>query len=110
MSERRMAYEREGLGEARGRQFADPGAALQRTARTRSADRDAVLQTALYPERVKAALDLERRTLADVALEDFAVVAHVLDDPHHQSLVRPVASPNLPSVPRRRLISGLSDF
>src|SRR3954463_8517221 len=82
-----MAYGREGLGEARGRQFADPGgrlsgASLQRTARTRSADWDAVLQPALVPERVKAALDLERRTLADVALKDFAVVAHVLDDPH----------------------------
>src|SRR3982750_1341914 len=77
-----MAYGREGLGEARGRQVADPEASLQRTARTRSADWDAVLQPAVHPERVKAALDLERRTLADVALKDFAVVAHVLDDPH----------------------------
>src|SRR4051812_25173881 len=49
----------------------------------RSADRNTVLQTALCPERVKAALDLERRTLADVALKDFAVVAHVLDDLRH---------------------------
>src|SRR5215218_9054280 len=78
-----MACGREGLGEARGRQFADPGASLQRTARTRSADWDSILQSAVRPERVKAALDLERRTLADVALEDLAVVAHVLDDPHH---------------------------
>src|SRR5215203_6755810 len=45
-------------------------------------DRDAVLQAALRPERINAALDLQRRALADVALENLAVVADVLDDAH----------------------------
>src|SRR5687768_6775210 len=46
----------------------------------RSADRHRVLQAAVRPERVQAALDLERRAHADVALEDLAVIADLLDD------------------------------
>src|SRR5215213_956758 len=46
----------------------------------RSADRRRVLQAALCPERILAALDLERRALADVLLEDLAVVPDMLDD------------------------------
>ena len=57
---------------------------------TRLADRDAVLQAALRPEGVLAALDLQLRALADVLLEALAVVADVLDDPEAQSLVRPI--------------------
>ena len=40
----------------------------------------AVLQAALGPQRVDAARDLQRAAGADVALEDFAVVADRLDD------------------------------
>src|SRR5664279_3487908 len=39
-----------------------------------------VLQSALGPQRVEAALDLDRRTHADVALEALAVVPHRLND------------------------------
>src|SRR4051812_17912993 len=45
-----------------------------------SADRQAVLEAALGPERVLAALDLEPGALADGLVEDLAVVADVLDD------------------------------
>src|SRR5215813_11377195 len=45
-----------------------------------SADRRGVLQAALGPQHVEAARDLERRALTDVALEDLAVVADMLDD------------------------------
>jgi hypothetical protein len=55
-----------------------------------SADRDAVLQAALGPERVLAALDLQARALADVLLERLAVVAHVLDDPDGPIVRRPM--------------------
>src|SRR5262245_2643204 len=44
------------------------------------ADRRGVLQAALGPQRVLAAGDLERRALADVALEHLAVVTDLLDD------------------------------
>src|SRR5689334_15850812 len=44
-----------------------------------SANRRRVLQAAILPQGVLAALDLERRVLADVAVEDLAVVAHLLD-------------------------------
>src|SRR5208282_312945 len=50
-----------------------------------SANRRPVLQTALRPQCVEAAHDLQRRALADVALETFAVIADVLDD-----AVRPI--------------------
>src|ERR1700719_2417640 len=45
-----------------------------------SAERRPVLQAALGPQRVETAHDLQRRTLADVAFENFAVIADVLDD------------------------------
>src|SRR6187455_1011102 len=45
-----------------------------------SPDRRGILQTALRPKLVEAALDLERRALADIALEALAVVADLLDD------------------------------
>src|SRR5262249_3146270 len=57
--------------------------------RVGSADRRRVLDAALGPERVEAALDLERRALADVALEHFAVVAHVFDDARGPILGQP---------------------
>src|SRR5882757_11300321 len=44
------------------------------------ADRRGVLQAALGPQLVEAALDLERRSHADVAVEAFAVVADLLHD------------------------------
>src|SRR6476660_1361338 len=46
-----------------------------------SADRQAVLEAALGPQRVLTALDLQLRAFADGLLEDLAVVADVLDDP-----------------------------
>src|SRR5258708_30665182 len=46
----------------------------------RSADRRGVLQSALLPECIQATLDFERRVLAHVALEGFAVIADQLDD------------------------------
>src|SRR5262245_29057419 len=46
----------------------------------RSADRRAILQASLGPQIVDAALDLQARALADVALERLAVVAYLLDD------------------------------
>src|SRR3984957_12541292 len=45
-----------------------------------SANRQAVLQAALGPQRVESARDLQRRTLTDIALKNFAVIADVLDD------------------------------
>ena len=46
----------------------------------RSADRRRVLDAALGPQLVQAALDLERRALPDVAFEHLAVIADMLDD------------------------------
>src|SRR6266508_6180335 len=43
-------------------------------------NRRRVLQPALGPQRVLAAGDLERRALADIALEALAVVTNLLDD------------------------------
>src|SRR5690242_21840801 len=43
-------------------------------------DRHGVLQAAVLPQRIQAALDLERRPHADVALEALAVIADLLDD------------------------------
>src|SRR3954468_8905458 len=45
-----------------------------------SADRWGVLDAALVPQRIDAAGDLQRRAVADVAVEDFAVVTERLDD------------------------------
>src|SRR6476660_5731072 len=45
-----------------------------------SAERRPVLQAALGPQSVETAHDLQRRALADVALENLAVIADVLDD------------------------------
>src|SRR5215472_8421502 len=44
-----------------------------------------VLQTALGPQGVQSALNLQWRALSDIALEDFAVIADRLYDP-----VRPI--------------------
>src|SRR5690606_26491438 len=46
-----------------------------------------VLQTALRPKSVQTTLNLEWAVLADVTLEDFAVIANILDD-----VVGPVVS------------------
>src|SRR5687768_10658175 len=40
-----------------------------------SADRRGVLQAALGPQRVQPAVELQRRVLADIALEHLAVIA-----------------------------------
>src|SRR5690606_30192354 len=53
----------------------------------RLADRHAVLQAALGPQRVDAAGDLERAARADIALEDLAVIAGRLDDLDHPVVV-----------------------
>src|SRR5262252_4767092 len=45
-----------------------------------STDRRGVLNTTLGPKRIEAARDLQRRALAEIALEDFPVIADVLDD------------------------------
>ena len=47
---------------------------------TGSADRQAVLQAALGPQRIEPARNLQRRALTDVTLEAFAVIADRLDD------------------------------
>src|SRR3954469_14822977 len=44
------------------------------------AHRRCELQPALIPQRVQPPRDLQRRTLADVALERLAVIADLLDD------------------------------
>src|SRR5690242_16942708 len=49
----------------------------------RSANRHAVLQTALGPQGVDAASDLQRAARTHVALENLAVVAGGLDDVDH---------------------------
>src|ERR1043166_6448152 len=54
-----------------------------------SPDRRRVLDAALGPQRVEAALDLERGALAHVALEHLAVVADVLDDAYRPILGQP---------------------
>src|SRR5206468_4401734 len=46
-----------------------------------SADRWCVLHTSLVPQRIEAAGDFERRPLADITLERFAVIPNLLDDP-----------------------------
>ena len=43
------------------------------------ANRRSVLQTALGPQRVQPAHDFQRRALADIAFEAFAVIANMLD-------------------------------
>src|ERR1700733_14489094 len=45
-----------------------------------SANRRGVLNAAFGPQRIKAASDLERRTLPDIALEHFAVIADQAND------------------------------
>src|SRR5690554_3700540 len=52
----------------------------------RSAHRRRVLHAPLVPQGVEPPLDLQLTAGAHVAIEDFRVVAHLLDDPH-----RPVA-------------------
>src|SRR5437764_3535529 len=54
-----------------------------------SAYRWGVLQTALAPQLVQAALDLERAARADIALEGFAVIPALLDDGVDPLLVDP---------------------
>src|SRR5262245_39873223 len=46
------------------------------------ADRRRVLQSPFGPERVKTAGNLQRRVLANIAFEAFAVVSNQLDDAH----------------------------
>jgi len=74
------------------------------------ADRRSVLQAALGPQRILAAGDLERRALADIALEHLAVVTDLLDDRVDPLLVdaERLAMPGV--VPRMRLMVGLSLF
>src|SRR5580658_4923205 len=57
-----------------------PATAIAAGQRNGSAYRKPVLQAALGPQRVEAARYLERRTLADIALESVAVIADSLDD------------------------------
>src|SRR5216684_4582896 len=47
-----------------------------------SPDRRRVLEPAFRPQCVEAAGDLQGRSLADIALEHFTIVADVLDDAH----------------------------
>src|SRR5215813_6184780 len=68
-----------GCGWARHRSSAPPA----------SSDRRGVLQAALGPQPVEAALDLERRAHAEVALEALAVVPDLLDDGVDPLLVDP---------------------
>src|SRR5579885_2933135 len=56
-----------------------------------SADRYAVLQAALGPQRVEPARDLQRRALADIALKAFAVIADRFDDAHGPIVGKPHA-------------------
>src|SRR5690554_1009554 len=49
----------------------------------RSADRRRVMQTALRPKGIHAALDLERRVRPDIPVENLAVIADRLDDMNH---------------------------
>src|SRR5580698_4204728 len=46
------------------------------------ADRNAVLQAALGPQRIQPARDFQRRALADGAFKALTIVADRLDDPH----------------------------
>src|SRR5688572_27117604 len=52
-------------------------------------DRRGVLQAALGPQLVQAAVDLERRLRAEVAVEALAVVTDLLDDGVDPLLVDP---------------------
>src|SRR5262245_27426844 len=51
-----------------------------------SADRRRVLDSALVPEVVQAARNVELGAGADIAVERFTVVADMLDDAHHPVL------------------------
>src|SRR5471030_2805217 len=53
------------------------------------ADRRRVLQAAVLPQSVQAAVDLEHRARADIALEALAVVTDQLDDVVDPLLVEP---------------------
>src|SRR6476620_5652373 len=52
-----------------------------------SLERQGVHQAALGPGRVQAAIELQRARLADIALEDFAVIATRLDRLQHPLVV-----------------------
>src|SRR5215831_16674378 len=69
---------------ALGGPLAAPGVIIE--LRRASADRRCVLQPALGPQCVQSARDLERRALADVALEHLAVISDMLDDAIHPIL------------------------
>src|SRR5499427_11105648 len=51
-----------------------------------SPDRRRVLNATLGPQPVDAAADAEPRAAPDIALEDFTIVADMLDDAHHPVL------------------------
>src|ERR1700759_4499284 len=63
------------------------GAANPPRRRLRSLERNGVLQAALGPERVQTTLQLERARLADIAFEDFAVIAGRLERGLHPLVV-----------------------
>src|SRR5215470_4803217 len=54
-----------------------------------SPDRRRVLDATLVPQPVDAAADAEPRAAADVALEDFTIIADMLDDTHHPIFGQP---------------------
>src|SRR5438270_3407179 len=54
-----------------------------------SPDRRRVLNATLGPQPVDAAADAKPRAGADIALEDFTIVADMLDDAHHPVLGQP---------------------
>src|SRR3974390_3339221 len=67
-----------------GRSAIDPSPAAPPASglhRARLADRRRVLDAALVPKPVEAAVDLQRRAFADIALEHLAVVTDALHNP-----------------------------
>src|SRR5580693_7820008 len=67
----------------------DRAIALPRQGDPRSANWRRVLNAPLGPQRVEAARDPQRRTLADIAVEHLAVIAHQLDDAIDPVLAEP---------------------
>src|SRR5262249_14829014 len=83
-------------------------------------DRRRVLDAALGPEPIDAAADAELRPRSHIALEDFAIVADLLDDAHHPvlgqtELLAEIAldaqqAPDLGLIRFERFVDGLGGY
>src|ERR1700709_2918389 len=68
-----------------------------------SLEGESVHQAALAPGRVQTAIELQRACLADIALEDFAVIACRLDGLRHPLVVEAQARSEVPGAAKQAL-------